>query len=60
MAISELAWLSLVTAREHLRLALDAIKAMQLYPRRISRCCSSTDKPPSLLARHPPARERVV
>jgi dsDNA-binding SOS-regulon protein len=32
MAISQLARLSLVTAGEHLRLALDAIKAEQLYP----------------------------
>ena len=32
MAISQLARLSLVTAGEHLRLALDAIKAKQLYP----------------------------
>lgn len=32
MAISQLARTSLVTAGEHLRLALDAIKANQLYP----------------------------
>lgn len=32
MAISQLARLSLVLAGEHLRLALDAIKAKQLYP----------------------------
>lgn len=32
MAISQLARLSLVAAGEHLRLALDAIKAKQLYP----------------------------
>ncbi len=32
MAISQLARLSLIAAGEHLRLALDAIKAQQLYP----------------------------
>jgi hypothetical protein len=32
MAISQLARISLVSAGEHLRLALDAIKAKQLYP----------------------------
>ncbi|WP_444963926.1 hypothetical protein [Nocardiopsis sp. M1B1] len=32
MAISQLARLSLIAAGEHLRLALDAINAQQLYP----------------------------
>jgi len=37
MAISQLAWMSLVLAGEHLRLALDGIKVKQVYlPHRIS------------------------